>query len=382
MIYFDNAATTKPLEKVLEIFKEKSLELYSNPSSPHNFASQSNKDYEIAKQSILRSLNLSDEVYNLVFTSGATEANNLFLLGFLPLKNPNISTSICYSAYEHPSITEVIKTLPPNIKTYQLRGNPSCSIDLDEIQLQIKNGVSLICSMAVSNETGSILPLKEIRNLIDNSNKDIVLFSDITQLVGKLDYDYSILDAMTFSFHKFNGIKGLGCLIFKKTLQVRNILFGGGQQNNLRSGTLNSPLFYANAYALKQAQTNIKTNQDKVEEVFNFLVISLLQIDNIKLTLDYTNLNTTHYVLNFILLKHKASVVVEELSRRKIYVSTTSACSSHKLAYSEVLLNMGLSINEASNSIRLSFSKDNIIEEAKEFINNLKEILEILKQVK
>ena len=177
---------------------------------------------------------------------------------------------------------------------------------------------------------------------------------------------------MTISSHKINGLKSIAVLIKKKKIKLDPIIYGGGQQFNLRSGTEDYPLISSFTVALNEYQRNLKENLAKVHLIFDFLVNELSKINQIKLHL-YPN--QCEYILNFSLEDKKASVVVEALSLKEIYVSSVSACSSKKEEPSYVLLTLNKSLKEANNSIRLSFSKDNTIEECQIFINVLKDIL-------
>ena len=164
----------------------------------------------------------------------------------------------------------------------------------------------------------------------------------------------------------------IAVLIKKKRVKLEPIIYGGGQQFNLRSGTEDYPLISSFTVALNEYQRNLKENLAKVHLIFDFLVNELSKINQIKLHL-YPN--QCEYILNFSLEDKKASVVVEALSLKEIYVSSVSACSSKKEEPSYVLLALNKSLKEANNSIRLSFSKDNTIEECQIFINVLKDIL-------
>lgn len=379
MIYFDNAATTKPSKEVIDTFIKLNEQNFANPSSPHLFAFEGTKILAKANKIILKYLNLDPDTYEIIYTSGASESNNLAIKGYLS-RNKNNGDVVITSKYEHPSVTyAVLEYKEGKIEPILLNANKDGNIDLTELkQILSSSKVSMISFMLVNNETGDILNLKEVRKLIDEVSPKTIFVSDCTQSVGKIDFDYSIFDMITLSLHKIEGLKSAGLLIKKKSIFLNCEISGGGQQNNLRSGTLNIPLIASNSIAIKNAILSLPERSKKAQELKNYLVKELNKIEEIHIN---TNLNNSSpFILNFSTTVSKASVVVEELSKKEIYVSTTSACSSHSASYSKVLKNMGFDDKICQNSIRLSFSGEEDITQGEEFIKEFTRIISSIKK--
>lgn len=378
MIYFDNASTTKTDLEVEKKFLEYNEEYFANPSSVHELANSTNKMIEKSKLVILNKLNLNKYDYEVIFTSGATESNNLAIKGFYSRKNEN--SYIVTSAVEHPSIENTVLYINENFeKAIFVPCVKDGLFDYDELENILKTKkVSMITVMLVNNELGDILNLQKIRNLIDKYDKNIVLFSDTTQAIGKIKFDYSILDMMSLSFHKIKGFKGCGILIKRKNIKLDPILVGGGQQNNIRSGTMNAPMYLANAFCLQLAINNFETHRKNASQLKKYIVEKLQNVDEVHINTDLEN--SSDFILNFSLLKTKASVVVEALSNREIYVSTTSACSSHKTKFSKTVNCKFNDKHISENSIRLSFDGTESLDSGVEFVRFFKEILNDIKR--
>lgn len=372
MIYFDNASTTKVNKLALDDYFNKALNFYANPNSIHHLGMEVSNLIFKEKEKVLKILNLNPKEYDVIYTSSATESNNLALVGYA-LANINRGKHIITSKVEHASVLEPLKVLEKKhgFKISYVKINEDGSIDLEDFNKLITKDTILVSLMKVNNEVGINFDLNKVKEIISKYPK-CVLHSDLAQACGKVELDCSLFDMMTISSHKINGLKSIAVLIKKKRVKLEPIIYGGGQQFNLRSGTEDYPLISSFTVALNEYQRNLKENLAKVHLIFDFLVNELSKINQIKLHL-YPN--QCEYILNFSLEDKKASVVVEALSLKEIYVSSVSACSSKKEEPSYVLLALNKSLKEANNSIRLSFNKDNTIQECEIFINTLKDIL-------
>ena len=370
MIYLDSAATTVPFDSVLEEELLINKSYFANASSIHNFGFQSKKVYEKAKTNILKLLHL-ERSFDLVFTSGASESNNL-VLREITKHFKNRGKTILVSAIEHPSVLLTAKSLEKEgFNVVEIPVGENGLVDLDKFKSLLNNDVILVSIMTVNNEIGVIQNFKELSNEIRKYPK-ILFHTDATQSLGKEIIDYSIFDFISFSAHKFHSTKGTGGLIFNKKISFTPFVIGGSQQNNLRAGTLDIASYAGAALALELTMAKLKENYKHICDLRDFLIEQISLIDEISLN---SNSFCTPYIVNFSLKKHKASVIVEGLSEREIYVSSVSACSSKKENVSYVILAMGKSLQEASNTIRVSFSETNTIEELKIFIENLKALL-------
>lgn len=369
MIYFDNAATTKVKPEALEAYNRISLGVFGNPSSRHGAGYQANHLLDEARNTILKSLGLTN--YKIVFTSGATESNNLTLRG-VAHQYKNRGNKIISSKVEHPSVLNTLKDLESEgFKVVYLNVNETGEIDYNQLQKELDKETILVSIMSINNETGSTNDLAKINELRKAFPK-VFFHTDATQSFGKVNIDLSSADLISFSSHKFGGLKGNGGLILKKTISLKPTATGGEQEDNLRAGTVNVAGAYSTAIALKNSLENIEKCSKSITFIHDFMLKELSEMDGISIN---SPLQGSPYILNFSLLKKKASVVVEALSNKEIYVSSVSACSSKGEPISYVLKAMGKSDGDAMNSIRISFCEDNTIEEAKSFIKALTAIL-------
>lgn len=377
MIYFDNASSTKPFLKTVEIYKEECLNSYANPNSIHALGMHNMTKINRIKANILKLFKL-DSKYEVIFTSGATESNNLAILGYCR-KNKNKGKHIITSKIEHESVLNVFAKLEgEGFKVDYLNVDSNGNINLDELKDKIDNDTILVALMSSNNEVGSVLDIKKSNEIISKFPK-CVFYSDVAQAVGKVDINYSLIDMFGFSMHKIHGLKGSGLLIKKKNISLEPIIFGGGQENGLRSGTLDFPIIVSTNYTLEEVMNNVIKNNRHVKEISDYLKKELGNSDEIEVN----NINATNPYIVSISLKNKlASVVVEALSNKEIYVNSVSACNSKNDGPSYVLLAMGMDQKRAKNVIRISLSEENTLDEAIIFVKELNEILSTIKGVK
>lgn len=377
MIYFDNASSTKPFLKVLETYYNENLNSYANPNSIHGFGMHNMSKVNRVRANILKQFNL-DNSYEVIFTSGATESNNIAILGYCR-KNKNKGKHIITSKIEHESVLNVFKELEKEgfVVTY-LNVDKEGNIDLKELEEKIDSDTILVALMSSNNEVGSVLDIKKTSEITHKFHK-CVFYSDIAQAVGKVKIDYKYIDMLGFSLHKIHGLKGNGILIKKKNINLEPIIYGGNQENGLRSGTLDFPGIMASNIAIEETFKNFDKNFKKVYEISTYLKENLSNNDEILVN----NLNAKNpYIVSISLKTKLASVVVEALSNKEIYVNSVSACNSKVDAPSYVLLNMGMDEFRAKNVIRISLSEENTLEEAKEFIMTINDTLKNVRGIK
>lgn len=377
MIYFDNASSTKPFLKVLETYYEENVNSYANPNSIHGFGMHNMSRVNRVRTNILKQFGL-DNTYEVIFTSGATESNNIAILGYCR-KNKNKGKHIITSKIEHESVLNVFKQLEKEgfTVTY-LNVDKDGNIDLEELKEKIDNDTILVALMSSNNEVGSVLNVQKVYEITHQFHK-CVFYSDVAQAIGKVKIDYKKIDMFGFSLHKIHGLKGNGILIKKKNINLEPIIFGGNQENGLRSGTLDFPGIISSNIAIEETFKNYDKNFKKVYEISTYLKNNLINNDEIMIN----NLNAKNpYIVSISLKTKLASVVVEALSNKEIYVNSVSACNSKVDAPSYVLLSMGMDEFRAKNVIRISLSEENTIEEAQEFIETIDDILKNVKGVK
>lgn len=372
MIYFDNAATTKVNREVLATYVELCEKFFGNPSSNHRIGQESNKLLNAARANILKLLNLENE-YEVIFTSGATESNNLVIKG-LALAYKNRGKHLITSMVEHPSVLNAFKQLRDEFgfELTVLPVDENGCVNIDVLKKEMRSDTILVSIMAVNNEVGSINNIKELSKVIHSYPK-CFFHSDTTQGFGKIPLDYQELDAFVASAHKIHGLKGSGLLVIRKNVAPLPLFSGGGQEFNLRSGTNDMPKDVALAKAVRLSFENMNANIKHIKEINDYLRNELKHIDEVIIN---SPENSSPYILDFSLKLHKASVVVEALSLKNIMVSTISACSSKRNEKSHVLTAMNKDLRLSSNPIRLSFDETNTLEEAQIFIQEFKNILE------
>lgn len=371
MIYFDNAATTRPSLAVLECFEKENEQCFANPSSRHAYGREAYRKLENARLSILKSLSLSND-YRVLFTSGASESNNLAIKGiakeYLRRGKRIITTQV-----EHPSVLEAFRSLEKEgFEVIYLPTKEDGTMDPETLKENMNKETILVSIIATNNETGSNNDILALSKIVHSFPKAF-FHVDVTQAIGKRNLPYSSIDLFSFSGHKIHGLKGTGALILKKNITLLRQIDGGDQEYFFRAGTDNLPGDEALAVALEEATKNLKDNIAHAKEISSFLREGLEKNDEILMN---SPLGGSPFILNFSLKRKKASVVTEALSHEGIYVSSVSACNSKGEPISYVLEAMGFSKERAMNSIRLSFSRGNTLEEAKTFLNTLQNILE------
>ncbi|MCQ2087089.1 MAG: cysteine desulfurase [Bacilli bacterium] len=375
-IYFDNAATTFVDKDILASFN-KAIELYpGNPSSIHKYGQESSRIIEKARKLIISSLNLPE--HEVVFTSGATEANNLAIKGYA-LAHRSRGKHIIVSEVEHPSILETARELERDFgyRVSYLHIGSDGKVNIDELKSLIEKDTFLVSIMAVNNEIGSVNDIAGIAKFL-KEYPTIAFHVDGVQALGKLDVNYKDVDMITFTGHKVHGLVGCGCLVKKKGIALEAIINGGGHENNLRSGTYSLPLISTFSLAVSKAIKHQKELYEKVSVLSSKLVEEFSKLED--LVSINSNVKENPFIVNFSLKTHKASVVVEALSNRDIYVSSISACHSNGEPISYVVKALTNDDVLAHNTIRVSFDIQNTVEELNTFIDAFKEIVGGLKQ--
>ena len=375
IIYLDNASTSKVNPEVLESFNQITLKYFANPSSIHLLGQEAHRLLEKSREQILSLFKLNN--HDLIFTSGATEANNLAIKGYA-FANKGRGNHIITTAIEHPSVLDTVKALEKyGFEITILPVNEKGVIEVNSLKAAIKDNTILVSIMAVNNETGAINPIKEAGELLKAYPK-IAFHVDMTQAIGKVDIPFDNIDMFSFTGHKIHGLLGSGALIKEKKIILEALNSGGGQENNLRSGTNTLALSASLAKALRLTIKSQKENYQRVSNLRDYL-INYLKDNPDKYRLNSFNLDNP-YIVNFSLLQHKASVVVEALSNKEIMVSSLSACHSKNEDYSYVVYAMNQDMKLAHNTIRVSFSYENTVDDVNALIRALKQIVKEIKQ--
>jgi cysteine desulfurase len=369
MIYLDNCATTKPYKEVLETFVEVNDNYYGNPASINKFGKTTNKLLDAARKQVADILKVKKET--IYFTSCATESNNIAIIGSVEHKK-DFGNRIIVSKIEHPSVLETYRELERRgfILDY-LNVDSNGLIDLNHLKSLLTKETILLSVMHVNNVYGGVQPIKEIVELLKEYPK-VHFHVDGVQGVLKKEINLSDIDSYSISAHKFHGIKGVGVLYLKSRRTVHNITFGGGQENGLRSGTVN----VAGAVSLAKAlRLSYERTPDVLKKHREFKKLIINELDSINHVVINSPLDDNYVdsIINISLPKIKGEAIVNSLNERGIMVSTTSACSSKIFHLNEALYARGLSKENIEGSIRVSFSYKTKLEEIKTFVKVFKE---------
>ncbi len=371
IIYLDHAATTSPNKEVVSIFNKALETSFYNPASAHQAGTRASRELESARDDILAAFNLKN--YSLIFTSGASEANNLALKGFAH-RYQKRGKHIISSSFEHPSVSNTLKALETEGFEVTYLSVVDGHINLEELEKAIRPDTILVSIMAVNNEVGFI---QDIKGIADIAHKHgIKLHTDAVQAVGKIDIPYREADLITVSMHKIGGLKSSGLLLHKKGIELVPQIDGGGQEAGIRSGTNDVPMAIADAYAIRLSLKKQKDNYDKCVELVKPLYDYLNnhpELYEIHSTID------NPFIVNFSFISKKASVFVEALSSLGIMVASKSACSSRLDKGSVTLLALGKNSQLANNSIRVSIDRTNTSEEIQTFIDTLDRLVKELR---
>ena len=369
MIYLDNCATTKPYDEVLKTFVEVNNNYYGNPASINKYGKTVNKLLNAARTQVADILGVeSDTIY---FTSCATESNNIALLGSVEHKK-DFGNRIIVSRIEHPSVLETFRELEHRgfILDY-VNVDENGFIDLEHLKSLLTKETILVSVMHVNNIFGAIQPIGKIVELLKDYPK-IHFHVDGVQGVLKEKIDLTMIDSYSISAHKFHGLKGVGVLYLKSRRTTHNITFGGGQENGLRSGTVNVPGAVSLAKALRLTQEKVNDVKEKHYEYKKLIVDELSAIEHVIINSPLQN-DFVDSIINISLPKIKGEAIINALNERGIMASTTSACSSRTFHLNEALYARGLSRENIEGSIRVSFSYETKLEEVKKFIEVFKD---------
>ncbi|MBQ8301737.1 MAG: cysteine desulfurase [Clostridia bacterium] len=356
IIYLDNAATTKPSQEAVKAFL-KASEAFGNPSSLHGLGLEAEKLVEESRRNIAEKLGV--DAKNILFTSGGTEANNTAIFGVANARH-KIGKRLITSKIEHPSVLEAFRHLESEGFDVVYIGVDSDGVlDLDMLADSLNKETTLVSIMHVNNETGVIQPIEKIKEIMLEKAPYAHLHTDCVQSFGKIDVKPKKLgaDLVTISSHKIHGFKGTGALYVSDMRMIRPMIFGGEQQNEMRPGKEN----VAGILAFGAAAKEITGDNSNLVTLRNLMEEKLSVIPDIKINGSYEY--NSGSILNVSFVGIKAEILLHALEAKKVYVSTGSACSSHKPQPSHVLGAMNLNKKEIEGAIRISFDNCNTEEE-------------------
>lgn len=377
-VYMDNAATTRPYDEVIRTVADAMTEYYGNPSSLHRLGKKAEDITEQARKTVALSIGAkADEIY---FTSGGTESDNIGIIGSV-MANRRRGNKIITTSIEHPAVSECFKYLESEgFNVVHIPVDSDGVTDLDKLFEELDGNTILFSGMLVNNEVGSVLPVDEIKKLIDEKAPGCVFMADGVQAYGKIDIDVKRqgIDILSISSHKIHGPNGVGALYVSKDTKIRPTVFGGGQELGIRSGTENVAGILGFETAIKKTFENYDSDKEKLRSLKANLTRGLLEIDGAVIN---SPDNGVENILNVSFVGVKSEVLLHVLESKGIYVSSGSACSSHKKTASHVLTSMGLDAKRSDSAIRFSLSALNDDEEIEYTVSVLKKEVPILKKI-
>lgn len=358
IVYLDNSATTKQFDSVTEVMQKAANDFYGNPSSLHSMGLASEKAIKAARETIAASIGANRD--EIIFTSCGTESDNTALYGIAHSRRRE-GNKIITSKVEHPAILETCKVLEQEgFQISYIGVDDKCRLDMDQLQSEIDESTILISIMGVNNETGTIMPVREIAK----AKKQATFHIDAVQAYGKISMKNTGADLMSLSAHKIHGPKGMGVLYARKGIKLPPYLVGGGQEGHMRSGTENVPGILGFEQAVKETVKDFDAAIKAMQAAKDFLLEGIRSnIKDVIINTPTGEGESAASVLNVSFLGTRGEVLLHTLEQDGIFVSTGSACSSNKKGQSHVLSAMGLKPKEIEGAIRFSFSRFNTIEE-------------------
>lgn len=372
--YFDHNATTPLDPRVLEHMMPFLTTSYGNPSSPHTLGRQAKHALDQAREAVADLVNAHPT--QVIFTSGGTEANNLFLKGVAACLN---RSQILYSMAEHPCVARTAQSLAK--QGWQIKALPVDSqgiLQLPQLVRELNHFTAIVSVLYAHNETGVI---QDIEQIVEYSRQQGAwVHTDAVQALGKIPVDFKALgvNGMSLSSHKINGPKGAGALILDKRLELEPILHGGGQERGLRSGTENLAAIVGFGKACELAKQRLnQTKTAHLVELRDHIEQGIKQLGGVIFSEHALRLPNTCF---FAFPKIEGETLVIELDKAGFAVASGSACSSAQRKPSQTLLAMGVEPELARGAIRISLGATNTQTEVVSFLQKLEQIMTRLRQ--
>lgn len=352
MHYLDNSATTRVSKTAADKAYEIMTEIYGNPSSLHLMGMNAEKELELARKRVSAALGATSE--ELFFSSGGTEANNTALFGAAYAKRRS-GKRIVISSVEHSSVLEAAARLEQEgFEVVRIAPQIDGRIHPEDVAEAVNDETILVSVMLVNNETGAVMPVKDIFEAAIDKNDKIICHTDAVQAFGKLDFSPKKLgaDLLSVSAHKVHAPKGCGALYIKRRVRIIPRQFGGEQEKKIRPGTEALPLIAAFGAACEEF--DVEGNGERVAELNGYARQRLLDIGGVVIN---SPENALPYVLNISAGRVRSETMLHFLEEREVFVSSGSACAKGKPSH--VLSAMGIDRDRADSALRISFSKLN-----------------------
>lgn len=373
--YFDNSATTPVYPEVRDLVVKLMEEDYGNPSSLHLKGVKAAGYIKDARERLARLMKVQPK--EIVFTSGGTESNNMALIGGA-LANRRAGNKIITTSVEHASVGSTVDFLKDMGFEVVRIGVDSLGL-IDEQQLidAVDDDTIIVSVMYVNNEIGAVMPIQDVVKRVKEKNPSVLIHVDAIQAFGK----YTIypgrmgIDMMSISSHKFHGPKGVGALYIRDRVKVKPIIYGGGQQSGMRSGTENVPGIAGMVLAAEMTYNDLDAKVEHMRQLKEHLIGELTQIEDV-----YSNSGDAPHIASITFKGVRSEVMLHALEERGVYVSSGSACSSNKHSVSSTLKSIGLPQEKLESTLRFSFSPENTMDQVDYAVDCCKELLPVLRR--
>lgn len=377
--YFDNSATTRVLESVKDVVVKAMTEDYGNAAAKHMKGVEAEGYIKEARSIIAGTLKVQEK--EILFTSGGSESNNMALIG-TALANSRRGKHIISSSIEHASVYNPLGYLAEQgFEITYLPVDEKGHISPEELKKALRPETILVSIMYVNNEVGAVEPVEEISKIIKENNPDTLFHVDAIQAYGK----YTIrpkrqgIDLMSASSHKFHGPKGVGFLYISEKVKIKPLIYGGGQQKGMRSGTENVPGVAGMGVAAKEMYTHHEEKVDYLYELKDYMMKRLSELDGVFLNNEWGR-DSAPQIVSAGFEGVRSEVLLHALEEKGIYVSSGSACSSNHPGVSDTLKGIGVRKELLDATLRFSFGIFNTKEEIDYSIEVLSELLPVLRR--
>ena len=378
-VYLDNSATTRVFDSVRDVMVQAMMADYGNTSSRHMKGVEAENYIKSAREEIAKSLKVKDK--EIIFTSGGTESNNMALIG-VAMANKRAGNHLITTGIEHASIYNTMIFLEEQgFRVTYLPTDENGHVSLDALREAICEETILISVMYVNNEMGAVEPIEEIAKIIKEKKSKAYFHVDAIQAYGK----YVIrpkkmgIDLMSVSAHKIHGPKGVGFLYVDEKVKIKPIIFGGGQQKNMRSGTENVPGCAGMGMAVKEMYTNHEAKVEQIYALKDRMVKGLQEIEGVTVH-GLTGRDSAPQIVSAGFEGVRAEVLLHALEDRGVYVSSGSACSSNHPGISGTLKGIGVKDSLLDSTLRFSFGLFNTEDDVDYCLEQLRELLPMLRR--
>lgn len=377
--YFDNSATTRVLDSVMDIVTRTMTVDYANPAAKHIKGMEAENYIRDARSIIAKTLKVADK--EILFTSGGSESNNMALIG-TAMANKRAGMHIISTNVEHASIYNTLGFLQEQgFEITYLPVDHNGHIDLDQLREAVRPDTILVSVMYVNNEVGSVEPVAEISRVIKAKNPSTIFHVDAIQAYGKYEIrpKKEGIDLLSVSGHKIHGPKGVGFLYIDEKVKIRPLIYGGGQQKGMRSGTENVPGVAGLGVATAEMYRNHQEKLDHLYELKEHMMKRVAEIDGVVIN-SQPGRESAPQIVSVSFEGVRSEVLLHALEDRGIYVSSGSACSSNHPGVSGTLKGIGVKQELLDSTLRFSFGMFNKKEEIDYAIEVLKELLPVLRR--